>query len=213
MKKLELINIQLFSDLDEVIKTNEKAFEGSNIKDQFTAINTKLSELGYDVLINNKKSAEFVPSTRLSEVVGQRDQFKGQVEALNKDLQTLKDAAKGNEALQSQYQGLIDKNNGLLKDLEKANVNMEIVIAAKDAINTKDIFAFINYDNIKLNAKGEVMGVEAEIARIKQEKPYLFTVAGDGKKKGGLDNKDELNKDKNLGGMNAMIRTAAGRKY
>lgn len=214
-KKRLPIKLQLFAGIDDVIAANAQAFEGSNVKEQFSTIATKLGELGYDVLLNDKKKAEFVPSSRLSEVVSQRDQFKGKVEELNATLLKMQKDAGDNQQLKDQLQGLMDQNNALLKEIEQTRINAEIMIAAKDAINAKDILAFIDMNNIKVNAKGEVLGVEAEIARLKTEKPYLFNTAAGGddkKKKGGVDTsggKGEQNKS----GMNAMIRKAAGRTF
>lgn len=206
---VKFINLQAFANLDEIITANAQAFEGTTVKDQFSAITSKLGELGIDVLLNDKKKAEYVPSSRLSDVVAQRDNFKTQLENLNNDLESLKKSAGDNGELKTKYESLINQNNALLKELETTKINTEIMLAAKDAINTKDILAFIDMNNIKINTKGEVLGVEAEIARIKAEKPYLFT-AGDTKKKGGADPYGDRG-DKNVGGMNAMIRKAAGR--
>jgi molybdopterin converting factor small subunit len=207
------INLQLFANLDEVITANEKAFEGSNVKEQFSSIASKLSELGYDVLLNNKKQAEFVPSSRLSEVVGQRDQFKGKVEDLNATLLKMQKDAGDNQGLKDQLQGLMDQNNSLLKEIEQTKINAEIMLGAKDAINAKDVLAFIDMNNVKVNAKGEVLGVDGEIARIKQEKPYLFATEPDDKKrKGGMDNSGGREESR-VGGMNSMIRRAAGKTF
>jgi hypothetical protein len=118
----------------------------------------------------------------------------------------LKKNAGDNESLKAEYQKMIDQNASLLKDIESTKVNTEIMLAAKDAINAKDILAFINMDNIKVTGKGDIVGVDAEIARLKTEKPYLF--GGAEKKKGGTDNKDDTNKP--AGGMNNIIRRAAG---
>lgn len=204
------MKLQMFATLDEIITTNEKAFEGSSAKEQFTTISSKLNELGYEVLINNKKSAEFVPSARLSEAVAQREQFKGKVEELNSQLETLKKSAGTNEELKKQYQELIDKNTALLGEIEQTKINTQIVLAAKDAVNANDILAFIKMENIKVNAKGEVLGIDSEIERLKKEKPYLFN-SGSGKPgKGGTDSGDGSSGNK-TGGMNAMIRRAAGR--
>ncbi|MCX7924138.1 MAG: phage scaffolding protein [Clostridia bacterium] len=206
------INLQLFANLDEIITANTQAFEGSNVKDSFSAIQTKLGELGFDVLINDKKKAEFIPSTRLSEVVSQRDGFKTQVETLNTQLEALKKGAGDNEALKGEYQKLIDQNNNLLKEIETTKINTEIMLAAKDAINAKDLLVFIDMNNIKVNAKGEILGVEAEIERVKKEKPYLFTDPKGGKGgKGGSDTGGDKGDKSHGGGMNAMIRRAAGR--
>lgn len=203
-------NLQLFATLDEIIEANADKFEGSNVKEQFETLNGKLTELGFDVLINNKQKAEFVPSSRLGEVVSQRDQFKTKVEELNAQLKGMQDKAGDNQALKDQLQQMMDTNTNLLKDLESTRVNTEIMLSAKDAINAKDLLAFIDYNNIKVNAKGEVLGVEAEITRLKTEKPYLFQSGDQGKKKAGTDPSGGK-EDFKTGGMNAMIRKAAGR--
>lgn len=211
MKKLKRLNLQLFADLDSIVETNQGAFEDFDIKGNFETIQTKLNELGYDVLINHKEKAEFVPSSRLSEVVQQRDAFKQKVEELNISLANMKAQAGDNEELKKNYQDLIDKNNLLLAELEETRINTEIMLAAKDAINAKDLLVFVNRDNIKINAKGEILGVEAEIERLKAEKPYLFNTQQQ-TKKAGADNKEGQNDDPaKVSGMNAMIRRAAGR--
>lgn len=206
-----MIALQLFANFDEIVAANTAAFEGSNLGESVKTLSEKLSGLGYDVLFNNKKSAEFVPSSRLSEVATQRDTFKNQATELDSQLKKMIEEAKGNEPLQAQLQKLQDANTGLLKDLESTRINSEIMLSATDAINAKDVLVFINYDAIKTNAKGEVLGVEAEIARLKLEKPYLFQ--GDEatrKKKGGSDPNNDQGNPKNTG-MNSMIRRAAGK--
>ena len=202
------IRLQLLAEIDEIMEQFKDSFEDASIKDNFGKISTKLNELGFDVLINNKQKAEFVPSSRLGEVVGQRDQFKTQVTELNKQLQTMKDAAKGNEELQAQLQELMDKNQGLLSEVETTKINTEIMLTASDAVNPKDVLVFVNRNNIKLSAKGEVLGVEAEVARIKAEKPYLFKSEQLGKK-GGSDNSGAHGKPDKFT-MNSLIRGAAG---
>lgn len=205
------INLQLFAELDEIITQNAQAFEGSNVKDSYTSLATKLGELGYDVLINNKKAAEFVPSSRLNDVVQQRDAFKGQLETLNTQLEGMKKGAGDNAALQKQIQDQIDANNALSKQLDDMKIQTEIFVAAKDAINPKDLMAFINMENIKMNAKGEILGVDSEINRLKTEKPYLFNgTQQPAKKKSGVDPNGGANGDSIS--MNAMIRRAAGRQ-
>jgi hypothetical protein len=199
------------ADFNEVFEGNkEKLGDLAGSTEQFTKLSAKLGELGYDVLLNHKEKAEFIPSSRLSDVVSQRDTFKTQVQDLNKQLMGMKTAAAGNEQLQAQLQGLMDQNQGLLTEIENTKVNTELMLAANDAVNPKDVLVFVNRDNLKLNAKGEVMGVEAEIARIKGEKPYLFKSQGDGKKKGGTDNSGGDGEKLGLN-MNSLIRRASGR--
>lgn len=206
------IKLQLFADLDSIITQNPQAFEGSNVKDQFSAIATKLGELGYDVLVNNKKEAEFVPSTRLREVVSQRDTFKTKVEEQTTMLETLKKGAGDNEALKTEYQKLIDQNTSLLREIEDTKINAQFMVGAsgEGAISPADLIPFMKRDAIKVDAKGNLLGVEAEIARLKAEKPYMFAQPGS-KSKGGMENGG--GGDNKPSGMNAMIRRAAGRQF
>jgi len=205
----KILMLQLFASMEEVAAANVEAFKDGASQKSFTDLSAKLGELGYDVLLNNKQKAEFVPSTRLGEVVNQRDGFKTQVTDLNKQLLALQIGAKGNEELQKTYQTLIDQNSGLLKDMDKLKIESAIIAEAKDAIDVKDVLAFIDIESLKINKSGEVAGVAAEIARIKQAKPYLFGAAGTGGK-GGTDHSKGA-----AGGaaidMNSAIRRAAGR--
>lgn len=210
MKK-QFFKLQLFANWDEITTQHAKEFEGTNLGESVKSLTDKLGGLGYDVLFNNKKAAEFVPSSRLSEVAGQRDQFKGQVEDLNKQLQAMSDAAKGNDALQKQLGDLMTTNTTLLKDLEKTKVDSQIMLAANEAVNPKDLLMFVNYENIKINSKGDVMGAEAEIARLKTEKPYLFQGKQQPNKAGGDPNNDKG--DPKTAGMNGLIRAAAGKVF
>jgi hypothetical protein len=169
-------NLQLFADFEAILKDNADKFteDGESIKESYSKISAKLGELGFDVLLNNKKQAEFIPSSRLGEVVGQRDMFKGKVEEMTKTLATLQAGAGDNQKLKNDLQTLMNSNTDLLKELETTKINTEIMIAAKDAVSPKDLLLFINTDNIKVSAKGEILGVEGEIERLKKEKPYLF---------------------------------------
>lgn len=198
------------ADINEVFEANkDKLGDLAGTTEGFTKLSQKLGELGYDVLLNHKEKAEFVPSARLNDVVSQRDSFKTQATDLNKQLEAMKAAAVGNEKLQAQLQGLMDQNQTLLSDIEKTKVDAELMLAASDAVNAKDVLVFVNRDNLKMNAKGEVMGIEAEINRIKTEKPYLFKAA-ETSNKGGTD-PGTGGKGKEAFNMNSLIRRASGR--
>ena len=210
----KFINLQLFASLDEIVAANEKAFEGMDVKGSVGTLQAKLGELGYDVIFNNKQKAEFVPASRLDEVTSQREQFKSQVNEANAQLEKLKREAGDNQAIKAQLQALIDQNNNLLGDLEKARVDAEIAMAARDANNPKDILVFIDRNAIKVRSNGEIVGVKEEVERIKAEKPYLFTAsadggAGTGGRKGGMDNQGKG--ENGTVNMNNMIRKSAGR--
>lgn len=207
--RVNAINIQMFANFEDIVVEHKDAFGDTNLGESFTQLSTKLSELGYDVLINNRKQAEFVPAGRLHEVSGQRDQFKTQVEALNAQLEQMKTAAQGNASLQAELQELMDKNTQLLKDLEAEKINTNLILEASDAIDPKDVLKFVDYTKITVDKKtGEVKGVSEEIARLRQEKQYLF--GSKPAKRGGSDPGSDKG-EQNQVGMNAMIRRAAGR--
>lgn len=175
--------------------------------ENYKAVSTKLQELGYDVLINQRDKAEFIPTGRLNEVAAQRDQFKTQVETLNSQLEEMKKQATGDD--KKKIQELMDANTALLGQVEETKVEAEILLGAAEANNPKDVLAFVDRSKIKVNAKGEVTGVEKEIERIKEEKPYLFK-EGSGRRGGtppggGAGGASGMN-------MNSLIRRAAGIK-
>lgn len=198
------------ANFEEIATTHAEKLTDKDYKSYFNDVNTKLSELGFEVLINEKAKAEFVPVGRLNEVVGQRDTFKTQVGDLNKQLETLKTAAAGNDKLQADIQALINNNTTLMGELEKTKIDTAIMLAAKDAHDPNDVLAFINREKVKLTSKGELVGVEEELARLHTEKPHLFISKTPGK--GGMDHSGSAGGQESLG-MNNMIRRAAGRTF
>ena len=213
MKKKEL-NLQFFASIDDVMTAHADAFgEGDTTKDSFASISDKLKGLGYDVLINQRDKAEFVPASRLSEVVGQRETFKAQAEQAIIELNKLKSQSGISEEAQKQINGLITQNENLLNQLQEANVQLEIMSSAVDAINPKDIIPFIYMTKIKKDKDGNVVsGIKEEVDRVRAEKPYLFNQHTDDNSgsKGGFDGSGGSS-----GGagqktdMNAAIRRAA----
>ena len=194
-------------DFKEVL-TQHKEKLGEGTDQTFANLSTKLNELGYDVLLNARDKAEFIPSGRLNEVVAQREQFKNKVEELNGQLESMKVAAQGNAGLQKQLQEQIDANNKLLSEVEVTKTNAEILLAAKDANNPHDVLAFINKDAIKVDKRnGNVTGIKEEIERIRKEKPYLFAKVNNS---GGFDGGGSGSGSESFN-MNAMIRRAAGK--
>jgi hypothetical protein len=69
---------------------------------------------------------------------------------------------------------------------------------------------FIDKNNIKVTAKGEILGIDAELERLKKEKPYLFSDGVKKPGKGGADGSGDKGGAGNGSGMNALIRRAAG---
>lgn len=206
------MKLQFFASFDDVTTAHADAFgEGDTTKENFDAVSSKLKELGYDVLINQRDKAEFVPISRLNEVVGQRETFKTQAEQAIIELNKLKASSGLSEEAQNQLNELIGQNEKLLEQLKETNMQVEIMASANDAINPKDVLPFINMEVIKTDKEGHVTsGIQEELERIRTEKPYLFTKKEQAGSKGGFDGSNQNN---NSGGqktdMNAAIRRAA----
>lgn len=205
-------NLQFFATLDDVVTAHADAFgEGDNTRESFDSVSNKLKELGYDVLINHREKAEFVPSSRLNDVVAQRESFKTQAEQAIIELNKLKQQQGMSEEAQSQINTLIGQNEQLLEQLQEANTQLEIMSSAVDAINPKDILPFIDMSKIKKDKDGNIVsGVKEEVDRVRTEKPYLFNKQKPDQSKGGFDNSGSSGgSGSQKADMNAAIRRAA----
>ena len=206
-------NLQFFASMDDILTEHADAFgEGDNTKESFNNVSAKLKELGYDVLINQREKAEFVPASRLNDVIGQRETFKAQAEQAIIELNKLKSQSGMSEEAQKQLTTLITQNEELLEQLKETNIQVEIMSSANDAINPKDVLPFIDMKKIKQDKDGHVVsGVKEELDRLRTEKPYLFTKKQQQGSKGGFDgsNSNDSNSQGQKADMNAAIRRAA----
>ena len=210
MNKVRKINLQFFANIADVMSAHPDAFpEGTDFGTRFGDVQTQLQALGYDVLINNRASAEFIPASRLSEVISQRDGFKALLDKANKDLEAIRGQENIPEEAQRQIDSLIQANTGLIDSLKEANIKLGIVTEFDDAIDASDIIQFIDKTKLKIDKDGKITdGLTAEHERLKSEKPYLFVATQTETKKAG--------QDPGPGGsghekatMNSLIRRAA----
>lgn len=214
MKRIkQIINLTQFATMDEVITGNPDKFgEGNSTKEQFETVSQTLKDLGYDILINHREKAEFVPSSRLSDVVSQREAFKAQAQSAIDELNNLKSQKGMSPEAQAQLTTLITQNEGLISQLQEANLHVEIMGAASDAMNPKDVIPFVNMDALKIGKDGKISsGLKEEIDRLRTEKPYLFNAGEVNQNKGGFDPNNSGGKSggKGKADMNAAIRAAA----
>lgn len=204
------INIQAFAEFSDILTEHADAFAGDDkVGETFTGLSTKLKDLGYDVLLNKREAAEFIPAHRLNETVAQREQYKTQLETANTELAKLKGATGLSDEERAQVQKLMDENGKLLEDLATAKLHMEVMTLATDAINPKDVLSFIDTSKIKLDSKGKILsGAKEEVDRIRSEKPYLFSAKQPKISKGGADNSGGQSAPEKID-MNKAIRRAA----
>lgn len=201
------------ADLAEIVSKHADVFtEGNDIHDRFGAIQTQLQGLGYDVLINDKAAAEFVPSSRLSDVVSQRDTIKSQLEEANRQLTEIRNQKGTTPEVQATIDALTQAQDNLLKELQESKINLAIVTEAEDAINPQDIVMFVDRSKIKMDKDGKITaGLSEEIERIRTEKPYFFKKGAAASKKAGTDGSGGGSGGEKVT-MNAMIRGAASRQ-
>lgn len=210
MKKFKKFNLQFFANVADIMTQHPDAFpEGNDFGTRFGDVQTQLQALGYDVIINNRANAEFIPASRFAEVISQRDGYKTQLDQAVKDLEKLKGMDNIPEEAQSQIDSLIQANQSLIDSLKEANLNLAVVTKFDDAINPSDILQFIDKSKLKVDKDGKVTsGLDEEHERLKGEKPYLFVSAPAGNKQAGHDPGGKGSEPEKAT-MNSLIRRAA----
>lgn len=200
MKRLLITQLQQFADFESL------QFEGKEgITEAFASVTSALKAQGYDVLINETAKNEYIPYSRFSEVVTEKNNLSSSLISANLELEKLKKSAP-DEKTQTQIQNLINQNNELSEKLKEATIRREVQRLANDAIDADDVFGALNLDVVALDDKGNVTGVDTEIARIKAAKPHWFKQVTN---KGGTDNSTIQNPSGSS--MNNFIRAMAGR--
>ena len=104
----------------------------------------------------------------LKEEIRTRD---GQIEALSKSAGSSEQLAQELERVKNEN---ADWQNKYSKSQLQANVKLA---AAKDANDVNDILYFVNMDELKLNEDGSVEGLDDQLSKLKESKPYLFNTA------------------------------------
>ena len=119
---------------------------------------------------------------RYPKIKAENEQLKGQLETNQKELETLKKSAEGNEELTKQLtdlQAAFDNSKAesetALKEQQK---EFAIKLALKDSgtLDENIIMGLLNKDIINITDDG-LMGLKDQIEKIQGEKPFLFQKA------------------------------------
>ena len=166
----------------ELIEQNKEDF-GEGAIDAVKAALKAAKEQGYSVITNNDKEPEFIPKTRLDEVISVRNQLREQVDNLTTDLAKLKKSAEGNEELKSQIEAMqaeVEKAKTKNKEVTaKAAAKMAAVQAkAKDP---DDVLLFVDFGKIVIDDDGTVTGLDEQMTTLLEKKAYLFGEEGGSK--------------------------------
>ena len=134
---------------------------------------------GADIEELKAKSDELINS-KTEELRKANESLQSQIAERDKDLKSLKKQAGDNEELGNKFKELQDKykhdTEDLTKELQQTKLNSAVdsALGAAKARNTKATKALLNMDNVKLNDKGELEGLEDQINELQKSASYLF---------------------------------------
>lgn len=142
----------------------------------WTKIEPLVKEKGLNLILDNKEKPEYIPKSRFDEVIGQKNLVKSQADELAQQLDSLKKSAKGNDELTKQIEELQKKNGeweGKYKDTLLSGVIKVEAMRAK-AKDPADVIAFLDKSKLEVIEDGSIKGLEEQLKRLQETKPYLF---------------------------------------
>ena len=134
---------------------------------------------GADIEELKAKSDELINS-KTEELKKANESLESQIAERDKDLKTLKKQAGDNEELTNQFKELQNKykqdTENLTKELQQTKLNSAVDSALVKAKvrNSKAAKALLNMDEVKLNDKGELEGLNDQISSLQKTDGYLF---------------------------------------
>lgn len=154
----------------DFLKQNADAFSGiENAASVIDGVVSKMKELGYTALANNTKEPAYINKVQF-------DQVNGQVGELNKQLETLKGSAKGNEELLKKIEELQKVNSEWDGKYKNSVLENSIKLAAMKAKanDAGDVLALVDKSKLNLKDDGSIEGLDEQIKTLSESKAYLF---------------------------------------
>lgn len=203
MKSQFVIDLQLFAE------TTLQSLLGEELYKQV------IEKCGDRYKIAITSDGNWVPKEKFDAVNEEKNQYKGQVDDLNKQLGGLQKQLKDNEGATQTIEDLkkqIDDKETELANTRKVNaIKFEALKAGPNDV--EDILPFIKHDTIKVKEDGSIEGLEDQIKTLKEKKPYLFKEQdpdGTGGSKGNR-SKDKKQTTKNPWAKDSFNLTEQGR--
>lgn len=112
----------------------------------------------------------------LKDELGNRDKQIKDLQGSTGDAEDLKTKLAAAEATNSEWQNKYNQSQ------KTASVKLAV---AKDAHDADDIVRFIDIEKLNVKEDGTIEGLDAEVSRLKESKPYLFNVQQDDGQGGG----------------------------
>lgn len=133
-------------------------------------------------VLNAHKEAvkDFVPKTRLDEVIEERNGLRNQVEERDNQIAELGKSAGDNEALKNQIAELQTANTKAAeeyqKNLQQARMDnaINLALAGAKAKNGKAVRALLDLEKIKVGEDGTAEGLEDQLKALQKSDAYLF---------------------------------------
>ncbi|MBV4426509.1 phage scaffolding protein [Clostridium tyrobutyricum] len=145
--------------------------------DSFTQIPENIQKKYKDIDLVDSKN--YVEKTEIDTVNNSIKDYKKQLKDRDKQLEDLKDKAKGNEELTAEIERLKDENKNVAKDyeakIEKLNFNTKLdkALTGAKAKNPKTVKALLNLENLKLDGE-DIIGLKEQLETLKESDGYLF---------------------------------------
>ncbi|MBV4441145.1 phage scaffolding protein [Clostridium tyrobutyricum] len=145
--------------------------------DSFTKIPENIQKKYKDIDLVDSKN--YVEKTELDTVNNSIKDYKKQLKDRDKQLEDLKDKAKGNEELTAEIEKLKEENKNAAKDyeakIEKLNFDTKLdkALTGAKAKNPKTVKALLNLENLKLDGE-DIIGLKEQLEALKESDGYLF---------------------------------------
>ena len=162
-----------------VVAPRKKSERGRNMKrEELKKLN--LTDEQIDKVMSLHGADVENSKSKIDELNKTNESLKSQIAERDKDLKTLKKQAGDNEELTNQFKELQSKykqdTENLSKELQQTKLNSAVDSALGKAKvrNSKAAKALLNMDEVKLNDKGELEGLDDQISSLQKTDGYLF---------------------------------------
>lgn len=151
-----------------------KGLDEPTIKNVTEHVKAKSKELDAKVFIDGD-GQHYVPHARFDEVVQQRDQANNSIEGYKKEVATLSKQVEDGSDAQATIQNLQSQLDAQTQIAKSASVISALHPLITDSIApAADILGFMNLDDITVDDKGNVKGLEDQLKSLRESRKYLF---------------------------------------
>jgi hypothetical protein len=162
------------------VKTAKKGDDQLMKREELAALGLTDDQTNAIINLHSEDLKNYVPKTRLDEVIEERNGLRDQIAERDKQIKTLGESAGDNQALKDQIAQLQADNQKASEEYESnlAQIRLdnavEIALTGAKAKNSKAVRALLDLTKSKVGEDGKVEGLEAQIKAIQKSDAYLF---------------------------------------